>query len=348
MRQPTPTMIEALTPIWERVLQHSPIGVEDNFFDLGGDSSAALELFNEIARLCGRELPPVMIYHASTIAALATILEQPTAPRVPPLVLLKAGSEEPPVFFAHGLGGNAMDFFQVVKHIQSGHPIYGIQAKGIDGVDEAFDRIEDMAQFYLDAIKDVQPKGPYFLVGYSLGGLVMLEMAQCLSENGEKVALLAMLDSYPHSRHLSIGQRVHLAARLAKHHASTIAQLPMGKSFAYIVHSSERDLYSSQARNGSARNRSPIGVTLAPIMQRMSDRAYLALRRYRPRLYKGKIKFVRAEIVSLFPPDPAAVWANLVDKIEIETVAGDHLGIITDHFESLAAVLSRFLKEAVC
>src|SRR5208282_5122258 len=103
-------MIEALTPIWQRVLQLSSVGVNDNFFDLGGDSALALELFHEIALACGRELPPVMIYHAPTIADLAGILEQPVAQRVPPLVELKSGSRQPPIFIAHGLGGSVMDF----------------------------------------------------------------------------------------------------------------------------------------------------------------------------------------------------------------------------------------------
>ena len=114
-------MIEVLTPIWQRVLQLSSIRVDDNFFDLGGDSSLALQLFTEIAQVCGRELPPVMIYQAPTIAALAALLEQSSAPRFPALVLLKAGAEEPPVFIAHGLGGSVMDFFQLVKHMESDH-----------------------------------------------------------------------------------------------------------------------------------------------------------------------------------------------------------------------------------
>src|SRR6267142_847730 len=137
-------MIEVLIPIWEHVLQHSSIGVEDNFFDMGGDSFLAVSLFNEIARVSGRELLPVMIYQASTIAALAAVLEQPTIERFPALVLLKAGTEEPSIFITHGMGGNVMDFYQVVKHIRSRHPIYGMQAKGIDGVDEPLESVEDI------------------------------------------------------------------------------------------------------------------------------------------------------------------------------------------------------------
>jgi len=322
--QTTSSMIEVLTPIWQRVLQLPSIGIDDNFFDLGGDSSLALQLFNEIAKVCARELPPVTIYQAPTIATLAALLEQPTTPRFPALVLLKPGSEKPPLFVAHGLGGSVMDFFQPVKHIETNHPIYGMQARGIDGLDEPLASIEDMAEFYLHAIKELQPRGPYLLVGYSLGGIVVLEMAQRLSANGEKVALLAMLDAYPHIRYLSLGQRARLIARQAR-----------------------RGLHSLGNLRGSAPYQSPAGVSLTPAMQRLRDSAYLALTRYRPRFYPSKIKFVRAEVNSAFPDDAAAVWSPLAKEFEVETVPGDHLGIIATHFESLASVLSRYLEEAV-
>ena len=158
-------------------------------------------------------------------------------PRFPPLLQLKDGVEAPPIFLAHGLGGTAMDFFQLVKHIQTQRPIYGMQAKGTDGVDEPFDRIEDLAQFHLDAIKKLQPHGPYFLIGYSLGGLVTFEMAQRLTKSGEKVALLAMLESYPHPRFLSLSERVRLGARLATQRASTVGRLPHARC-ALLHHSS--------------------------------------------------------------------------------------------------------------
>jgi acetoacetyl-CoA synthetase len=339
---PTSTIVEMLAPIWQRVLQNPSIGVDDNFFDLGGDSSTALQLFSEIARTCGRDLPPAMIYHAPTIAALAAILEQPTAPRFPPLVLLKAGSEEPPVFIAHGLGGSVIDFYQVVKHIRTSHAIYGMQARGIDGAEEPFDRIEDMAQYSLEAVKQLQPHGPYLLVGYSLGGLVTLEMAQHLTADGEKVALLAMLDSYPDLRFLSLGQRARLVTRLVTRHATTAMRLPVSEAVSLIIHPSRRRLLSS-----AAPYQTPVDVPLSPAMQRARETAYLALARYQPRFYPGKIRFVRAAILTAFPANPSAVWGDLADEFEVETVPGDHLGIMTAHFASLGSVISRYVTEAL-
>jgi len=185
------------------------------------------------------------------------------------------------------------------------------------------ERIEDMAEVYLHAIKEVQLHGPYVLIGYSLGGLVVLEVAQRLSANGERVALLAMLDAYPHIRYLSLGERTRLIARQAK-----------------------RGLHSLGNLSGSAPYQPPAGVSLTPAMQRVRDSAYQALTRYRPRFYPGKIKFVRAEVSSAFPDDAAAVWAPLAENVEVETVPGDHLGMIAKHYECLASVLSRYLTEA--
>ena len=339
---PTSTMIETLIPIWQRVLQRSSVGIEENFFDLGGDSSLALQLFNEIAREWGRDLPPVMIYHAPTIAALAALLEEPAGLRFPRLVLLKDGSAEPPLFLTHGLGGSVIDFFQVVKHIRTPHPIQGMQAKGIDGTEEPLDSIEDMAQFHLDAIRQVQPHGPYLLAGYSLGGLVAFEMAQRLTADGEQVALLAMLDSYPDIRYLSFAQRARLVVRLATRRATSAMKLPVGEALSLVIRPSRRRSLAPRVSY-----QLPVDVSLSPAMQRARESAYLALTRYRPRFYHGKIRFVRAEIPTDFPANPAAVWAHLADKFEVETVPGDHLGIMSTHYEKLASALSRYIEEAL-
>jgi thioesterase domain-containing protein/acyl carrier protein len=320
----TPT-IDALTAVWKRVLQLSSVEVDDNFFDLGGDSSLALELFNEIALACGCELPPVTIYHAPTIAALAQLIEHPKEPRVPPIVQLKAGCE-PPVFIAHGLGGSVIDFYQVIKSLETQSAIFGLQAKGIDGIDEPLNRIEDMARFSLDAVRELQPHGPYFLVGFSLGGLVMLEMAQQLVDQGEKVGLLAMLDAYPHVSRLGREQRARLWIRQTRRRiARRLQWLGVKPPYETVV-----------------------DVTPSPTLQHFRECSYRALERYQPRFYPGKIHFVRAAIPTDFPADPEAVWSPLAEAFHVETVPGDHLGIMTTHFQELAAAISRCLRDSAC
>ncbi len=321
--------VETLTPIWRRLLHRSCISAREDFFELGGNPAVAIELFAEIGRLFGRELSPLLIYRAPTIAALASLLDQEQPPRLPRLIPLKSGTARPPIFIAHGMGGSVMEFFNLVKRIQLPYPIYGLQAKGTDGIDTPLETIEGMAQFHLDAVKELQPHGPYVFLGHSLGGLVALEMAQRVLAAGEAVALLAMLDSYPHILRLSFGQRARLFVRRAKHSAAL-------------------RLSRLLRENKNAPDRRQADRLLAPATRRVRAGAQLALSRYIPRSYRGEIKFVRAATGSAFPDNPVAVWGHLASRLQVETVPGDHNGMLGDNFESLAAVLSRYLKEALC
>jgi len=329
-----PTMVGSLTAIWERVLQRTSIRAEDNFFDLGGNPATANRLFSEMAREYGRELSPLTIYQAPTIAELAAVLEKPALPRFKPLVQLKAGIDGPPIFLVPGLGGSVMEFFQLVRHIESKHLIYGMQSRGMDGVEEPFERIEDLAQFFLDAIRELQPHGPYILIGYSLGGLVSLEIAQRLTQKGEKIALLVMVESYPHPTRLALGQHADIVKRRAKRLVSKILR--------------RAGFQAQVSKDGgeSVLDRPRTGEKWTFIMERARRIAYRTWQNYRPRYYKGEIKFIRAtEIDPQYPDDPNAVWAKLADEFAVETMPGDHFGGLGTHSKSLAAMLSRYLKE---
>lgn len=220
--------VELLVPIWQRVLKRSSVSVEEDFFEVGGNPLLARELFTDISRTYGHEISPLMICQGPTILALAALLERPTPLQLSPLVLLKPGSDKPPVFITHGIGGSMLDFFHMARQVQTPHPLYGLQEKGLDGVGEPLRSVADMAECNLEAIRQVQTHGPYYFIGYSLGGLVMLEMAQRLRVRGEQIALLAMLDSYPHVRYLSPGQRFRLLARRAKHRITDMKQVTRG------------------------------------------------------------------------------------------------------------------------
>jgi thioesterase domain-containing protein len=329
------SMVDVLSPIWERLLDQSSLDAGDNFFSLGGDPALAVKMFTEIAKVTGRELPPTVIYQAPTISALASLLEQPGPLLSPPLVELKPGTE-PPIFIAHGIGGTVMELFELVNHIDIPNAIYGTQAIGIDGTSSPLETIEDMAEVFLKAIKKVQIHGPYLLVGHSLGGLVMLELAQRLSGKGDQVALLAMMDSYPHASRSSIGQRARLFCSQAVRRASV------------ALHLNGAICRSSRCQGWTGIYRAPEGASFAPAMRRVRNKANLALKRYQPRFYDGSIKFIRAEVASSFPTNPIPVWAHLAAEFEVETVPGDHLGMLTTHFSTSAKTLSRHLRSVLC
>ena len=320
--------VEVLTGIWERVLQLDSIAPNDNFFELGGDSALAVQLFAEIADACGRQLPAVMIYHVPTIASQLALLELRSKPELSPLVMLKSGISEASLFIASGLGGGPAEFFQLAKFLHTPHGVFGLQPKGIEGFDDPCEAIEEMADFYLKAIVRFQPLGPYFLAGYSLGGLVALEMARTLTSKGQTVALLTMIDTYPDINFLAPGQHLRLHIQRIKQRALNFIR-PQG----------------TRIRLGGLANQDEIS-TFAPAFERVRQAAYKALRRYKPRFYPGAVKFIRAAAVTQFPADPKAVWSQLVGNIEVDTVPGDHLGMLTNQYETLASVLNRYLASA--
>jgi acetoacetyl-CoA synthetase len=336
----------ALSTIWQRVLRRQHIEVDEDFFDLGGDPWQAIELFHDIERLIGRNLPPLVIYQAPTIASLAALLEAPSPPALPTCVQLRAGGLEPPVFLIHGMGGNVFEFFDFINHLQAPHTLYGLQARGTDGRVEPSSTIDEMAEFYVDAIKLFQPHGPYALVGYSLGGLVALEMARRLTATGEDIDLLVMIDSYPPLQHAPIAQRLGVYARRAAQGASRVLRSTGSKAISHAGRrGSDQTWDAIEGPAGQAKHAGSLGIAFTPAMRRVREYAMTALRSYRPRHYQGRIRFVRAGTPLHFPDDPTKVWTRFTDQFEVETVPGDHHELLTTCCESLAGVISRYLCE---
>jgi acetoacetyl-CoA synthetase len=261
--------------------------------------------------------------------------------RPSPFILIKNGSGTHPVFIAHGLCGT-VQVAELAKHIHTSNPVFGIQGKGIDGLDEPFDRVEDMARFYLEAIESLDAEGPYILVGYSFGGLVALEMAQRLLDKGKRVALLVLIDAYPHPRYLPWWQRQRLSITRARGHFKHMREMPLRKALAYFRRGLERRLHMRRTLEESPG--SPLSLPFAAAaLQRVKQNAFVAYANYQPRFYRGKINFVTAEKKSFFPEDPGSVWSGLASKLEIDTIPGNHLNIVTTEFKPLAAVLTRHI-----
>jgi acetoacetyl-CoA synthetase len=338
-------LIEVLTPIWGRVLRRSSISIHDNFFDLGGDPRIAIELFQEVAKATKRNLAPILIYAAPTLGELSAVLATSAPPRVPPVLMLKAGTAGIPVFFIHGLAGNIMEFFQLLKYVQTHNPIYGLQARGSDGLAEPCSTIEEMAEFNVDAIQVIQPHGPYALVGYSLGGLVALEMAHRLAATAQNIDLLVMIDSYPPLQNAAFAQWLGVYARRAAHGVARLLRLRRTTASPHAGRASNQTWNTTQWPAGQAKVPNSLGIAFTPAMRRVQEYATKALRDYRPRYYHGRIRFVRAGTPLHFPDNPSQAWAKFTDQLEVETVPGDHHELLTTHYESLAGVISRYLDE---
>jgi thioesterase domain-containing protein/acyl carrier protein len=179
-----------LTKIWETVLGRHPIGVTDNFFHLGGESLMAVRLCSEIERTLQRKIPVTLIFHAQTIEQLALNIEQKEKTSSTSLMLtIQAGGKNPPIFCVL-FGSN---FRPYLKHYPN-QPLYNFLNQGYDGRRALHTTVEDIATRYLKEMRTVQPVGPYYLAGFSFGGMVVFDMAQQLRKQGETIGLLALVD----------------------------------------------------------------------------------------------------------------------------------------------------------
>jgi aspartate racemase len=179
-----------LTKIWETVLGRHPIGVTDNFFHLGGESLMAVRLCSEIERTLQRKIPVTLIFHAQTIEQLALNIEQKEKTSSSSLMLtIQAGGKKPPIFCVC-FGAT---FSPYLKHYPE-QPLYMFFNQGHDGKPALHTTVEEIASLYLKDMRTVQSEGPYYLAGYSFGGMVAYEMAQQLRKQGETIGFLTLLD----------------------------------------------------------------------------------------------------------------------------------------------------------
>jgi thioesterase domain-containing protein/acyl carrier protein len=186
-----------LVAIWQEVLGVPQVSILDSFFELGGTSLQAARLFAAIEKTFSKNLPLATLFQAPTIEQLAEILNQEDeAVSWNSLVTIQPNGSKPPLFCVHGAGGNVLMYRSLVDYLGSDQPLYGLQARGLDGKGNLVTQVKEMAKLYIQEIRELQPEGPYCLAGLSLGGIIAFEMAQLLQAQGQEVALLAMIDSH--------------------------------------------------------------------------------------------------------------------------------------------------------
>jgi thioesterase domain-containing protein/acyl carrier protein len=228
--------IEPLSRIWRELLGIATIEVDQNFFDLGGDSSLAVRMFSEIENIFGVKLPLATLYEAPTIEDLARILDgEVTSSAWSPLVTVQPLGSRPPLFCMHGAGGTVLIYRELSQRLGSDQPLYGLQSQGLDGDRPPLTTIEDMASLYVKEIRKAQPHGPYFLAGYCGGGTVAYEVAQQLQSDGEQVALLALFDTMNWSRiPITLRNKSTYAFQRVVFHAASFLSLDFGNQSRFL------------------------------------------------------------------------------------------------------------------
>ncbi|MBH8552834.1 amino acid adenylation domain-containing protein [Nostocaceae cyanobacterium CENA357] len=338
-----------LTEIWEKVLGIQPIGMNDNYFDLGGYSLLAVHLFTEIEKTLGQNLPLSILYQAPTIKQLADIIRQSTIlASWSSLVAIQPSGTKPPLFLIHAVFGDVLSYKDLARHLGFEQPVYGLQAQGLDGKQAPYTRIEDMASHYLKEVQTLQPNGPYLLGGHSFGGVVAFEMAQQLHKQGQKVGLLTLFHSSApaHIKQLSFSKEIltHLQTffqtGLAYLHDKNLDKWLLNK---FIGISYKFHLFFGLPFPRIYRNRYIREVNIQ------------ALKKYVPSIYPGQMTFMQIEeqVEKMETPSSKHItqlgWANLVaGELDVHYIPGTHDSILKEpNVQILSAKLKTCLEKSL-
>ncbi len=187
-----------LVKIWEEILGIQPVGTTDKFFDLGGHSLLAVKLISQIEKNFGKRLPVAAVFDAPTIEQLAVLIRGGRTPESERLIVeIQPKGSLPALYFVHGVGGGMLwGYTNLSRCLGTDRPVYAFKSRGTDGREE-FDGVEEMAARYVSELRAAQPKGPYYLGGYCFGGNVAYEMARQLTESGDQIAILILMNCTP-------------------------------------------------------------------------------------------------------------------------------------------------------
>ena len=345
---PRDSLESQLVQIWQETLDVAPpIGITDNFFDLGGNSFSAVRLMAHIQHVYHHGFPLSLLFQEGTIEHLAQKLRQRFQEiHHSPVVNLQQGNGRQPLFCIHPGGGNVLCYRDLVHHLGIEQTVYGIEDLRLfldEGV-PTFSRIEEMADFYVAAVRTIQPEGPYLLCGWSFGGLMAFEMARQLYQQKQHVSLLALFDtqSPPLLSNLIDNDEGLALARFVQeqaHQADKELLLPL-ETLRNLESDAQLHIILQQIEQENL----ALPEIILPWMQRFLQRTRadkLMIQNYQPGHYSEQITLFRANTpaTDMLKPLPASLdvmyhqstygWETYATcPIKVYTVAGTHDSIM--------------------
>ncbi|MGE3267196.1 MAG: amino acid adenylation domain-containing protein [Chloroflexota bacterium] len=346
-----------LVQLWEQLLDVSRVSITDNFFSLGGHSLLVVQLLAEIAKRFGTKVSLASFFQNATIQDLARTIAngQTTAEDAAfsSLVPIQQAGNLPPLFCVHPLGGDVLCYHSLSRRLGPNQPVYGLQARGIEDAQPPIDDMREMAAFYIEQIRTVQPEGPYYLLGFSSGGTVVFEMAQQLRAAGHTIGILAILDhpSVTAGYYRPLVKPAHWPALLydllAYRDKVTAPRLDHVRRLATSLrtwfrrrHDGPRPAHDGDAAQHEldaivdyvARNIAGDPKLLPHRHREVIAAQYRALTSYTPSVYPGHVTLFRARRQPLLcSHDPMMGWGALASEgVTVCTVPGSHLGVLQE------------------
>lgn len=330
--------------IWQRLLAVPRVGADDNFFELGGHSLTAVRLVNELKRGFSLEFPLGKLLEHPTVEALARCLdlgavhEAAAAPQATAAVVSERphATGRPPLHCIGGVGGNPFGIRRLAAELGPDQPVFALTHGG----DPTGRSVASIARDVAEDVRRRQPEGPYYLAGFSAGGIITLEAAKLLREQGATVALVVLLDTFnPKLGKWSTAERIWLFAQMCRQVGLTYAR---GRLLARVRFKLELLRRRSGFLTGPVDPEDPVAVQAA---------LALVLRDYEPGHYDGDVLLLRAEPGSSatvdYRTDEWNGWRHVAPKLEVATLPCRHEDILRDHAPGTARALEKALARAL-
>jgi amino acid adenylation domain-containing protein len=351
--QPRNQVEATMAEIWSNVLGVEHVGVFDNFFELGGHSMAATRLVARLESAFGVDIPLQAFFLEPTIAALAEHVQYDassrsyqyfnTIPRWKCMVAMQTEGTRTPFFFVAGYQNpdDALVMLsRFVPYLGADQPVYGFRPRWIEGDGEAYTSVEDAARDFLSELRTVQPHGPYLMGGFCVGGVIALEMAHQLIEEGEQVSFLALLDCERPSLPRALFADLRLMSHRVTHMANVISEIIGSRGTARTT--MIRELV--RRKLGGKQPDQPAASTDNSFYDNKIGYRRLAYK-HSVREYPGRITLIVNERQYRF--DRYMGWRGVArEGLIVHKVPGDHDSVLRVHGREFADLLLKCMDDA--
>ncbi|WP_291967827.1 non-ribosomal peptide synthetase [Maribacter sp.] len=332
--QPFTKAEKLVADVWKECLFLDTIHLNDDFFELGGHSLIAAKVMTRLEEKSGQRLPLSSLFEYSTVKSLASLLKiEENVVTWDSMVPIQPKGSKKPLFIVHGSGLNILSFKTLKDHMDPDQPIYGFQAKGLDGKEELLQSVQEIAAHYNESIMAVQPKGPYVLAGYSSGGIIAYEMAKQLMAKGEEISSLALLDTYAYAHYgksTTLGKKLAYGNYLANKTLHVLRQLSSREGFKYRIGVTKTNLKKLYLKLKKGKTESSKTDYDWEYESRIVEHNKV-VDKYHLKPLSIKVDLFRIEDVIDYTHDSVHLgWKSFAEKgIDLHYVPGDHLSMFS-------------------
>lgn len=319
-----------VSDIWCEALGVSQVSITDNFFEIGGHSLFAIQVMTRLEKESGVKLPLSILFRYPTIKKLALVLKLKDGGQKEwnSLVHIKPEGNKPPFYIVHGGGLNVLPFYSIAKNMDADQPVFGLQAKGLNGIEEPLKSIEEIAAHYITEIVMQNPNGPYSLAGYSLGGIIAFEIAKQLKSAGKTVKELIMFDTYVFQADPEKNWADNTLKKVRYNFNKRLFDLYLLWKYPLLLKRLKRESLSRRLSKILLKLKIRQPKVETPILKAIKTIESIQKEagiKYVLSYYDGPIHLLRAKVPTIYFHDPKYLgWKPFVKQIHIWDMEGEH------------------------